>query len=180
MNLINLIKNKIFGGHERSVKANRNILLSFFIKSISILTGLLMVPLTISYVNQSQYGIWLTLSSIIAWISFLDIGFGNGLRNKFSEHKAKNNHKLVKHYVSTTYGILTIIFLFVWIIFFLVNNYLDWSIILNTSDELRSELSIVALTVFSFFCLQIILQTIATILLADQRPWRIRSKPFKS
>lgn len=167
---LNKIKGLINGGHNRTVKAKKNIILSFFVKGISILTGLIMVPLTINYVNQSQYGIWLTLSSIIAWISFLDIGFGNGLRNKFAEYKAKENHKLVKHYVSTTYCILSIIFIGVWFVFFLLNYKLDWTKILNTTVDLKQELSLVALIVFSFFCLQIVLNTIATILLADQRP----------
>lgn len=157
-------------GSTRSVKAKRNILSSFFIKGISILTGLMMVPLTISYVNQSQYGIWLTLSSVIAWFSFFDIGFGNGLRNKFAESKASGNDFLVKAYVSTTYGILSLIFILVWIIFFLVNYELNWSSILNAPSELKSELSLVALIVFSFFCMQIVLNTISTILLADQKP----------
>lgn len=170
MIVFSYLKNLINGGHERSARAKKNIILSFFVKGVSILTGLIMVPLTINYVNQSQYGVWLTLSSIIAWISFLDIGFGNGLRNKFAEYKAKGDHQKVKHYVSTTYGILSIIFLGAWSLFFLLNYKLDWSKILNTGTDLKQELSIVALIVFSFFCLQIVLNTIATILLADQRP----------
>jgi len=157
-------------GSTRSVKAKKNILSSFFIKGISIITGLIMVPLTISYVNQSQYGIWLTLSSVIAWFSFFDIGFGNGLRNKFAESKASGNDFLVKAYVSTTYGILFLIFTFVWIIFFSVHYELNWSSILNAPSDLKSELSIVAVIVFSFFCIQIVLNTISTILLADQKP----------
>lgn len=157
-------------GSTRSVKAKTNILHSFFIKGVSIVTGLIMVPLTISYVDQSQYGIWLTLSSVIAWFSFFDVGFGNGLRNKFAESKASGNDFLVKAYVSTTYGILAMIFILVWIIFFLVNYELNWSSILNAPLELKNELSIVAILVFSFFCIQIVLNTISTILLADQKP----------
>ena len=151
---INNIYNQFFNsGSTRSIKAKKNILISFFIKGISIVTGLLMVPLTISYVNQSQYGIWLTLSSVIAWFSFFDIGFGNGLRNKFAESKASGNDFMVKAYVSTTYGILSMIFIMVWIIFFLVNYELNWSSILNAPLELKNELSFVAIIVFSFFVL---------------------------
>ena len=36
----------------------------------------------------------LTLSSIIGWFAFFDIGFGNGLRNKFAEAIAKGDHQL--------------------------------------------------------------------------------------
>lgn len=154
----------------RSVKIKKNILTSFFIKGLSILTGLMMVPLTISYINQSQYGIWITLSSVIGWFSFFDMGFGNGFRNKFAESKALGNDFLAKAYVSTTYGVLTLIFLIVWVFFFFVNYELNWCNILNAPLELKNELSLVAVIVFSFFCLQIILNTLSTILLADQKP----------
>lgn len=51
-----------------------------FIKGGSILVGLLLVPLTLEYVDSESYGIWLTLSSMVAWISFFDIGINNGLK----------------------------------------------------------------------------------------------------
>lgn len=170
MKISNIYNRYINSGSTRSIKAKRNILQSFFIKGISILAGLMMVPLTISYVNQSQYGIWLTLSSFIAWFSFFDIGFANGLRNKFAESKARGNDFLVKAYISTTYGILAMIFIVVWLLFFLANYKLNWSTILNAPLELQSELSIVAIIIFSFFCVQIVLNTMSTILLADQKP----------
>ena len=170
MKISNVYNQFVNSGSTRSVKAKRNILHSFFIKGVSIITGLMMVPLTISYVNQSQYGIWLTLSSVIAWFSFFDVGFGNGLRNKFAESKANGNDFLVKAYVSTTYGILTMIFILVWIMFFMVNYELNWSSILNAPLELKNELSVVAIIVFSFFCIQIVLNTMSSILLADQKP----------
>ena len=170
MKISSIYNQFVNSGSTRSVKAKRNIIHSFFIKGVSIIIGLMMVPLTISYVNQSQYGIWLTLSSVIAWFSFFDVGFGNGLRNKFAESKANGNDFLVKAYVSTTYGILTMIFILVWIMFFMVNYELNWSSILNAPLELKNELSVVAIIVFSFFCIQIVLNTMSTILLADQKP----------
>ena len=51
----------------RSVKATRHIILSLFSRGISIACSLLLVPMTIDYVNPTQYGIWLTISSVIAW-----------------------------------------------------------------------------------------------------------------
>ena len=64
-------------GHERTIRAKKNITASFVIKGISIAVGLVLVPLTINYLNPTKYGIWITLSSIIGWFSFFDIGLGN-------------------------------------------------------------------------------------------------------
>ena len=157
-------------GHERSVRAKQNILSSIFIKGFSILISLIMLPLTLSYVNAAQYGIWLTLSSIVAWFSFFDIGLTQGLRNKFAEAKARNDDSLARVYVSTTYAILGITFFFLWVIFMVVNRWLDWSAILKVPFEMQGEVTILALIVFTYFCMQFVFRIIATILIADQRP----------
>lgn len=157
-------------GHERSIKAKKNIIVSFVIRGFSILISLLLVPMTIHYINPMRYGIWLTLSSIIGWFSFFDIGFGNGLRNKFAEAIAKGERELARTYVSTTYAILSIIIGIVLLLFFFINPFLNWAKILNTPEEMNKELGILALIVFVFFCIQFVLQLINTVLTADQKP----------
>ena len=157
-------------GQKRSIEAKRNIAGSLIIRGGSIAISLLLVPLTINYVNPTQYGIWLTLSSIIAWVSFFDIGFGHGLRNRFTEAIAVGNLELAKKYVSTTYAILAIIFSAVFLLFVIGNFFIDWTRVLNAPPVLASELSVLALIVFGFFCLQMVLRIIKTILLADQKP----------
>lgn len=175
------MKNKVFAvfsyfkglinkGHDRSVKAKKNIVASILIKGVSIAISLVLVPLTINYVNPSRYGIWLTLSSIVAWFSFFDIGLTQGLRNKFAEAKAKGEDSLAQIYVSTTFGILAIIFSVIWLVFFIANNYLNWSKILNISADMQSEISILAVIVFTYFCMQFVLRVITTLLMADQQP----------
>ena len=81
----------------------RNIIISFIAKGVSVVCSLLIVPITINYVNPTRYGIWLTISSIIGWVLFFDFGMGHGLRNKFAEAKAKGDMELAIKFVSTTY-----------------------------------------------------------------------------
>lgn len=157
-------------GNKRSLDIKKNIAASFLIKGINIAISIFIVPLTLVYVNPMQYGIWLTLSSILGWINFFDVGFGNGLRNKFAEAKALGNLNLAKIYVSTTYACLTIIFITIWLLFLIVCYFIDWSVILNAPPTMAVELSRLAIIVFSFFCLQIIFKTISTVIIADQKP----------
>jgi O-antigen/teichoic acid export membrane protein len=157
-------------GHERSVKAKKNILYSFLIKGLSIAISLILVPLTIHYVNPTRYGIWLTLSSIVGWFSFFDIGLTQGLRNRFAAARAKSDDNLAQIYVSTTYAILSIVFIAIWSIFLVVNPFLNWSNLINVTETLQSEISLVAIIVFSYFCFSFIFRIITTILVADQQP----------
>ncbi|MBS1737850.1 MAG: oligosaccharide flippase family protein [Bacteroidetes bacterium] len=165
-------------GQERSVKAKKNIIASFLIKGLGIAISLVLVPLTISYIDPARYGIWLTLSSMVVWFSFFDIGFGNGLRNKFAEALAKGEHDLARVYVSTTYAILSIIIGVVLVIFFCVNPFLNWATMLNTPKEMAGELSILAIIVFVFFCLKFVFQLLTTVLTANQEPAKASAFDF--
>lgn len=168
--MIQKIKKALSGGHERTAKANKNILASFLIKVVSIAISLIVVPLTLNYVNPSRYGIWLTLSSIVAWFSFFDIGITHGLRNKYAEARAKGDNESAQIYISTTYGILAIVFVAVWLLFLAINPFLDWSDLLKLSPEYSADVSKLALIVFTYFCMQFVLRTITTIISADQEP----------
>jgi O-antigen/teichoic acid export membrane protein len=170
LNLLQIIKNFFTQGNERSINAKKNILIIALLKGFGIAISLVLVPITIHYVNPTRYGIWLTLSSIVGWFSFFDIGLGNGLRNKFAEAIASGKPELARTYVSTTYAILTIIIAIVLLIFFCINPFLNWAKILNTPADMAGELSLLALIVFGFFCIQFVLRLITTIITANQQP----------
>lgn len=167
--MIRNLFNTFFSGHERTIRAKKNIIGSFLLKGISIVISLLLVPLTIDYLNPTKYGVWLTLSSVIGWFVFFDIGLGNGLRNKFAIAKAEGNDLLAKIYVSTTYTIITLIAVALFVVFFIVNQFLDWGLILNASNDVR-EIEQLVFIVFSVFCFQFVIKLINVIFIADQRP----------
>lgn len=174
------LNDQFFSKHERSEKARKNILYSLILKILGILVSLVLLPLTINYLNPTQYGIWLTLSSIVGWIGFFDIGLGNGMRNRFAEALARGQFELARIYVSTTYAILSIIIALVLVIFICINQFLRWDQILNTADNMSKELSLVALIVFVFFCFKFVLQLLNTVLTSDQQPSKAALNDFLS
>jgi len=171
--LIRYLKNYIsnfFKGHERSVKAKKNIIASFFITGVSIVISFLMVRVNLLYLDQTKYAVWLTISSFLTWFSFFEIGLGSGLKNKLAEALAVKDYQLGKIYVSTTYAILSIVIGAVALLFFIANRFIDWTIILNTDKNMSNELSTLALIVFGFFFLRFVVKLIGIVLYADQRP----------
>lgn len=141
---------------------------SFLFKIGSIIANFLLVPLTINFLNTENYGVWLTISSFIAWFSFFDIGLGNGLRNKFAEAKAQGNYEAAQAFVSTAYFSIGSISLFIVIVFLGVNQFIDWTQLFNTDSSLKEDLSILLPVVFAFFGLQLVVTLITTIYQADQ------------
>jgi len=159
-----------FEGNQRSVKVKKNIVASFAIKGMSIIVGFLMVRVVLDYLDPAKYGIWLTLTSFLAWFTFFEIGLGNGLKNKLAEALALEDYDLGKAYVSTTYAILIIIVGSIALFFFIGNNFIDWTVILNTDKELAEELTYLSFIVFGFFFLRFIIKLVSIVLTADQRP----------
>lgn len=168
--MIRNLKNKLLSGSERTVLIKKNIMASALLRGVSILISLMVVPATINYINAEQYGIWLTLSSIIAWLSYFDFGFAHGFRNRFAEAVAKGEHVLARKYVSTTYAVLTLLFATFMFFTSLVNNYVNWSNILNVSTSLNNELRIVFQLLIIIFCINIVAEIFSTMLIANQRP----------
>ncbi|WPV02342.1 oligosaccharide flippase family protein [Mucilaginibacter sp. cycad4] len=168
--MIKAIAQKLNGffinGHERTLKAKKNVFLSLILKGITIAISLVMIPLTISYVNATQYGIWLTLSSIVGWFNFFDIGLGHGLKNKLAEANALGNIVNSRTYISTTYVIITIIVSVVFVLFFIANFFIDWGKVLNSAIVPPTELNTIVIIIFASFCVQLILQILSSVLTA--------------
>ncbi len=165
---LNTLYHRVGIKSDRTKNITKHVLLSAIYKGGSILAGFLLVPLTMSYLDNENYGIWLTLSSFIAWFSFFDIGLGNGLRNKFAEAKAIGDMTLARAYVSAAYFTIGAVSLGLTLLFFLVNYFIDWTKVFNSSPSLQKNLSILMPIVFGFFCLQLVTKLITTIYTADQ------------
>ncbi|HVW62059.1 MAG TPA: MATE family efflux transporter [Puia sp.] len=170
IHLTKIIKNQLFGGHARTSKANKNVLFSFLIKGSSIACQFALVPLTLHYLDKDRYGIWLTVASLLGWLTFFDIGVGNGLRNKLSEALANKDVRMARIYVSTSYALVGAIFLSLMVVLWIICPFINWSRVLNAPPAMSGELLRVVLVVFSFFCIQFILQLIGNILFAHQEP----------
>lgn len=168
--MLNKLKSFFNSGNARSIKAKKNIFQMLFIRGTSILIGLVLLPLTIGYVNSETYGLWLTISSMVAWISFFDIGIGNGLKNRLAEALAVGDYELGRKYVSTTYAILSLIFIPLMLLLIPIVQFVDWPSILNVdANNCEGLLTAISITI-AYFCLNFILNTINVVILAEQRP----------
>lgn len=154
----------------RSVKAIKNVIASMIFKGGSILISLILVPMTLSYLNPYEYGIWLTLSSILTWVYIFDIGLGNGLRNKLTEALALNDLKLARIYVSTAFFSLLILVVAIYLLFMVAQPWMNWNLILNVDAQKVQNLSYIVIIVFTFFCASFVLRLVGNIYMAYQQP----------
>lgn len=158
--MLRTISRILHSGDGRTSLIKKNIIASFLIKGWSIIVQLLMVPLTLYCLGTYENGLWLTISAILLWIDNMDVGLGNGLRNKLAEYMAHEEREKARSAVSSTFFMLTVVVIPIVIIGNVLVYLLDVYSIFNVDDaivgNLREVLSIsliFACSTFIFKCI---------------------------
>lgn len=156
-------------GDRRTVAVRKNIVGSLFVKGCSIVISLLIVPLTLGYVSSDLYGIWLTLSSIMMWLNFFDIGFTLGLKNKLAEAITLGDMQRGKALVSTTYFMMISIFIPLCIILEIIIPHINWASFLNVDSSYSPDIIKTLHILAACFCVQMIVNVLTAVLAAYQK-----------
>lgn len=138
-------------------------------KGSSIAVSLILVPMTLEYVSSEIYGVWLTLSSVIHWLSFMDVGFSLGLKNRLAEALAKGNYVRGKSLVSTTYFMMVAIFVPLSIALVVVSPSVEWCDLLNINQAYHSEVLHTVQLLFVFIAMQMIVNVLVAVSAAYQQ-----------
>lgn len=162
-------KQIVYSGEGRSGIVKRNILGSFMIKGISIIVSLLLVPITIGYVNAELYGVWLTVASVMTWLHFLDLGFTQGLKNRLTEALAHEDYEKGKSLISTTYLMLLVIFIPVCLILEFLIPLVNWTELLNVNPMYSNDVNDVMHVVVAIACIQMVVNVIVSVIAAFQK-----------
>ncbi len=75
-------------------------------KVVSVAGLLVSVPLSLNYLGEERYGVWMTVSSLAMMLSFADLGIGNGLTNRLSEAHGRDDRALARAGVSSGLAML--------------------------------------------------------------------------
>lgn len=139
------------------------------LRVLTILIGLVVVPITISYITAREYGFWLTISSVASWLAFFDIGLGHGLRNNLTVAMAKKDFDKAKRLISTSYLLLIAISSLLLIVSILLIPLINWPTLLKIQGMNTKTANTAIFIVVCGFCIQFVLNTINSILLASHR-----------
>jgi O-antigen/teichoic acid export membrane protein len=112
----------------RNIIQKKNILFGITFKGISIFLNFLVVPILILFLGKIEYGVWITIFSLVNWIFTFDLGIGQGLRNKLTEALSVNDNLKASQIISTSYifiSIFSLVILLIGIGFIYFVNFQD-------------------------------------------------------
>lgn len=129
-------------------------------KALAILVSFISVPVLFNYLGKESYGIWVTIASILNWFIVFDFGLGLGLRNKLNESIAFKDFRVAKSLIISSYIIISLITITLFILFLGLNFLFDWNAVLNTTLLDNIEFQDIITVAFAGFCLSFVLQII--------------------
>lgn len=164
------IHKKIFNGDRRTLLIKKNIIWSFLIKGWSGAVLFLLVPYTIDCLGEYKNGVWLTVSSVLVWIEQMDIGLGNGLRNKIAACMAKKDYNEASSAIASTYCMLLMMILPISLLLLCLIGFTDIHQLLNVDPNVVDDLRRILIVVTALLSCTFVMKLIGNVYMGLQLP----------
>jgi O-antigen/teichoic acid export membrane protein len=109
---------------------------SVIAKSVNTLTMLAVVPITLSYLGNERFGLWMAITSLVVFLGFADLGIGNVILNLVSEAYAKNDIEAAKKHVSNAFFMLIWVSVGLGFLFAFMYPQIAWDRFFNVSSSI--------------------------------------------
>ena len=102
----------------------RNLVSRYALMATITLSGLIVLPLNIRYLGESDYGLWILVTSITTYFSILELGYGGGIVKFVAEYRARRNARALNEILSTMFYVFTGIGILVYLCAIVISFYL--------------------------------------------------------
>lgn len=154
--------NKFFSSSLR-----RNSFVSGVCKPLSMVVSYIYIPIVLNYLGIEKYGVWSTILTILSWITYFDIGIGNGLRNRLAESIAENRNN-GKKLVSSAYAFISVVMILLIVVFSIFAHFINWNRLLGVAN-IDENLRLIVVLAVVFVALNFILSVCKNVLYAYQK-----------
>jgi O-antigen/teichoic acid export membrane protein len=143
--------------------------LSTAARFVGLATSFISVPLVIGYLGNERYGMWLTMSSLVATLGPLDLGIGLGLLTVVSDAYGRDDREAARRAISTAVAMLTMIAALAVVAFGVAYFVIPWARVFNVSSPTAvSEAGPAAAVLLGAFALGLPLGIVGQVQLAHQ------------
>jgi O-antigen/teichoic acid export membrane protein len=154
----------------RNVRIIQGMLSGLASRVVAVLVSFVSVPLTLRYLGAERYGVWVTISTAMAWITLADFGLANSLTTAVSEAYAKDRRDLAQGYVASVFWSLAVLALILGAIFFSIWHRIPWVRLFNVqTPQGQAEVAPAVAVAFAVFALQFPVSCISKIYSAYQQ-----------
>lgn len=139
-------------GRERYRRAGLTASASLIQKALTVLISFASVPLTIHYLGAERYGVWLTISSLLLWMSLTDFGLaGSALINVLSQADGNEDRQSAREYTASAVWALIAIAAGLGILAASIFPFISWSNVFHVTSVSHHELNLACGLTIAFF-----------------------------
>ncbi|QTQ14530.1 oligosaccharide flippase family protein [Treponema parvum] len=155
----------LFGGVKNNKKLIKSIFLNILLKPCLVLVSFFYTPLVLSFLGVEKYGVWVTMLSVLNWLTIFDFGIGGGFRNLLGKSLVKNDKKEINSISSTAYITLLSSVSILCVILLIFSYFINWNSVFNTDVVIKPAVFIILI----FLCLNFVFGLTNSILYANQK-----------
>jgi O-antigen/teichoic acid export membrane protein len=140
---------------ERYRKAILSIAANVLSRGFGLVLLIISVSLTMPYLGVERFGIWMTISSLVAVLSFLDLGVGNALTNRVALMATQSRHQL-QETITGGLAVIALLALGIGIVLLAIAIYAPWETLLKVNNpSLLPEVKTAGITLSILFACSI-------------------------
>lgn len=148
----------------------KSLITALITRGVAGITPLVLIPLTLTYLGQPIFGLWMTVLSVTSMALWSDLGLGSGLLTQLTRSLSLGERQRAREQVTSAY--VTLIGLAGILLAVLLGSQavLDWPALLNAQDlGARDAARGVALVCLSAFALNIPASLVQKVQYANQQ-----------
>jgi O-antigen/teichoic acid export membrane protein len=133
---------------------------------------ILSVSLTLPYLGEYRFGVWMTISSLAVMLAVLDLGIGNGLVNLIAQARAASDHERTRELITHGVWLLTAIGAAAALCLYVASQFIDVRRFVDTAHQVDASETLLAVAVFlGFTCVNVPLSGVRRVFYGMQQAW---------
>tara|TARA_B100000161_G_C33540551_1_gene410438 strand:+ start:220 stop:1560 length:1341 start_codon:yes stop_codon:yes gene_type:complete len=150
----------------KNLTLRKNIFLSGLFRFPVLIFEFLSIRLIFLYLDETNYGLLITLYAISSWMSFIKLGFNSTLITKIASSIEKRNKRKTKSLISTALIFVSFVSFCMMFIILITNYFVNFADIINTPEFLKNEFDLLLVFVLILSLIQYTAEIIKSVLIA--------------
>ena len=157
-------------GQQRYQRIIHSTLAAVVARGVNLVVSFVSVPLAVSYLGRDRYGVWITISSLLMFLTFADFGLGGSLQNALADAYGRDDRAQAQRYVASAFWLLAIIAVILWVPFASGHNWIATQLFSGSENSsVLTEASTAVLVAITVFFLNFPLNLYVQVLTAFQQ-----------
>lgn len=157
---------------ERYRRAAWSIIANIVSKGSAMAVMVLSVSLTLPYLGEERFGVWMTIASFAGMLGFLDLGIGNALTNHIAKAVTQEHQEKLCSAISGGLGVMLLVGVAMGLILTVIASQLPWQSLIKVKDAaLYDEIRIACMWFAGLFGLNLFTSSILRVFAGLQQAY---------